>query len=135
MNKCIMLGRLCRDVEIRSDGDKSVARFTIAVNRRFKNSDGNYEADFISCTAFGATADFVNKYFTKGSMVGIVGRWATGSYENKDGNKVYTNELIVEEVDFAGDKSSGSKDNSEERGADITDATDIDITNGEDLPF
>lgn len=129
MNKCIMLGRLCRDVEIRSNNDKSVARFVIAVNRRFKNADGNYEADFINCTAFGATADFVNKYFSKGSMIGVVGRWTTGSYVNTDGATVYTNDLIVEEVDFAGGGSSDKQNN--DAGTDIENIS----LDDDNLPF
>lgn len=134
MNKCIMIGRLCRDVEVRTNNDKSVARFTIAVNRRFKSANGEYEADFISCTAFGATADFINKYFAKGSPIGIVGRWATGSYTNNEGAKVYTNELIVEEAEFVGSRSEQTEPKDSE-GGETPPNLDTLTLNDDDLPF
>ena len=88
MNKTILMGRLTRDPEVRySTGEKATAtaRFSIAINRRFKNADGGYDADFINCVAFGKTGEFVEKYFQKGSMIALTGRIQTGSYTNKEG--------------------------------------------------
>lgn len=110
MNKSILVGRLTRDPEVRySQGENAnaVARFTIAVNRRFKNSEGNYDADFINCVAFGKSAEFIEKYFKKGMAIGITGRIQTGNYTNKDGVKVYTTDVVVEEAEFVESKNSG----------------------------
>lgn len=110
MNKSILVGRLTRDPEVRySQGENAnaVARFTIAVNRRFKNNEGNYDADFINCVAFGKSAEFIEKYFKKGMAIGISGRIQTGNYTNKDGVKVYTTDVVVEEAEFVESKNSG----------------------------
>lgn len=110
MNKWLGCGRLARDPEVRySQGDKptAVARFTLAVDRKFKTNDGQ-EADFISCIAFGKTAEFVEKYFTKGMKMIAEGHIQTGSYTNKDGQKIYTTDINVEQVEFAESKGSGS---------------------------
>lgn len=103
MNKVILMGRLTRDPEIRVSAGESgttIARFTLAVNRRFRR-DGEASADFINCVSFGKTAEFIEKYISKGRQVCISGRIQTGSYTNKDGQKIYTTEVVVEEVDFA----------------------------------
>lgn len=108
MNKWTGIGRLVREPEVRySQGSNAtaIARYTLAVDRRFKR-DGEAEADFISCVAFGKAAEFVEKYFHKGTKVAVVGRIQTGSYTNKDGNKVYTTDVIVEEQEFAESKKS-----------------------------
>ena len=110
MNKSILVGRLTRDPQVRySQGENAnvVARFTIAVNRRFKNNEGNYDADFINCVAFGKSAEFIEKYFKKGMAIGILGRIQTGNYTNKDGVKVYTTDVVVEEAEFVESKNSG----------------------------
>lgn len=110
MNKCILVGRLTRDPETRySQGENAMAitRFSIAVNRRFKNKEGNYEADFPNCVCYGKTAEFVEQYFKKGMAIGVVGRLTTGNYTNKDGVKVYTTDVIVEEAEFVESKNSG----------------------------
>lgn len=112
MNKVILIGRLTKDPEVRySQGDNAMAtaRFSAAVNRRFKNTEGNYDADFINCVSFGKTAEFIEKYFHKGDMIALVGRIQTGSYTNKDGVKVYTTDVVVEEVEFAGSKSNSGE--------------------------
>ena len=112
MNKVIIIGRLTRDPEVRySQGDNSTAtaRFSVAVNRKFKNAEGNYEADFINCVSFNKTAEFVEKYFHKGDMIALTGRIQTGSYTNKDGVKINTTDIVVEEVEFAGGKSNGGE--------------------------
>ena len=115
MNKVQLVGRLTRDPEIRySQGENATAtaRFSVAVNRRFKNSEGNYDADFINCVAFGKSAEFVEKYFKKGMAIGLTGRIQTGSYTNKDGQKVYTTDVVVEETEFVDSKGASSADNS-----------------------
>lgn len=109
MNKVILLGRLTRDPEIRYSAgaeSKAVAKFTLAVDRRFKK-DGEQSADFIGCTAFGKVAEFVEKYFRKSSKVLVEGHWQTGSYE-KNGTKFYTNDCIIESLDFAESKKEGT---------------------------
>jgi single-strand DNA-binding protein len=109
MNKVVLLGRLTKDPEVRySQGENAsaISRITLAIDRRFKR-DGEQSADFINCVAFGKTAEFQEKYFRKGTKVAITGRIQTGSYVNKDGNKVYTTDVIVEEQEFAESKNSG----------------------------
>ena len=115
MNKVQLVGRLTRDPEIRySQGENATAtaRFSVAVNRRFKNAEGNYDADFINCVAFGKSAEFVEKYFKKGMAIGLTGRIQTGSYTNKDGQKVYTTDVVVEETEFVESKGASRADNS-----------------------
>ena len=114
MNKVILMGRLTRDPEVRySAGENSmaIARYTIAVDRRFKR-DGEATADFIGCVAFGRQAEFAEKYFRQGIKIAISGRIQTGSYVNKDGQKVYTTDVVVEEQEFAESKAAAG-----ERGA------------------
>lgn len=109
-NKCIMTGRLTRDVEIRySQGANAtaVARFTIAVDRRFKR-EGEPEADFFNCSAFGKTAEFIEKYFKQGNKILIVGRVENDNYTNKDGQKVYGTRIAVEEAEFGEGKANTS---------------------------
>lgn len=103
------MGRLTRDPDVRySQGEKStaIARYTLAVDRKFKR-EGEQTADFISCVCFGKAAEFVEKYFRQGLRITISGRIQTGSYTNKDGNKVYTTDVVVEEQEFADSKGSG----------------------------
>ena len=107
MNKVVLVGRLTRDPEVRySQGDSStaVARYTLAVDRRFKR-DNEPTADFIPCVVFGRSGEFAEKYFRQGMRVSVSGRIQTGSYTNKDGVKVYTTEVIVEEQEFAESKA------------------------------
>ena len=97
MNKAILMGRLTRDPEVRySQGEKAmcVARYTLAVNRRFRR-EGESEADFINCVAFGKAGEFAEKYFKQGTKIVIAGRIQTGSYTNREGQKIYTTEVIV----------------------------------------
>ena len=111
MNKVIIIGRFTRDPEIKyttGENATATARFSLAVNRRFKNKEGNYDADFINCVAFGKTAEFIEKYFTKGMAIGITGRIQTGSYTNKEGQKVYTTDVVVEETEFVESKNKGT---------------------------
>ena len=108
------MGRLARDPDIRySQGEKAtvVARFTLAVDRKFKQ-DGQPTADFIGCLVFGKRAEFIEKYCRKGTKLVVEGSWQTGSYTNKDGNKVYTNECLIESCEFAESKSTAGNGNS-----------------------
>lgn len=107
MNKVILMGRLTRDPEVRyTQGDEpvAIARYNLAVDRKYKK-EGEQNADFIPCVAFGKNGQFVEKYLTKGMKIAISGRLQTGSYTNKDGNKVYTTDVVVEEHFFAESKS------------------------------
>ena len=113
MNKVILMGRLTRDPDIRyTQGDNSmcIARYTLAVDRRFNRNAGNdgNNADFIPCVAFGRSGEFAEKYLKKGTKMAITGRIQTGSYTNKDGVKVYTTEVVVEDQEFAESKNASS---------------------------
>lgn len=113
MNKVILMGRLTRDPEIRysqgAEGTNAVARYTLAVDRRRRQGDGNEQtADFIGCVAFGRSAEFAEKYLHQGTKILVSGRIQTGSYTNKDGQKVYTTDVIVEEQEFAESKASAA---------------------------
>lgn len=108
MNKVILLGRLVRDPEVRySQGNEplAVARYTLAVNRRFKRN-GEPDADFINCIAFGKAGEFAEKYFRKGQQVSVVGRLQVRSYEDKDGQKRWSTDVVIEEQYFAESKAS-----------------------------
>ena len=110
MNKVILIGRVVRDPEIRySQGANTtcVARYTLAVDRKFKQ-EGQPTADFINCIAFGKFGEFAEKYLHKGVKIAVVGRIQTGSYKNKDGNTVYTTDVVVEEQEFCESKSQSS---------------------------
>ena len=110
MNKVILMGRLTRDAEVRySQGDSStaVARFSLAVDRRFKRDGDDQTADFINCVAFGRTGEFMERFGRKGTKFLVEGRIQTGSYTNRDGQKVYPTDVVVEQVEFAESKASG----------------------------
>jgi single-strand DNA-binding protein len=105
MNNVSLVGRLTRDPEVRyTDGGSSVAKFSIAVDRHFKK-EGQPDADFPNCVAFGKTAEFIEKYFRKGQRIGLIGRIQTGSYE-KEGTKIYTTDVIIENVEFVESKAN-----------------------------
>lgn len=123
MNKVVLIGRLTKDAELRMSGETAVTRFTVAVDRRGQDAG----ADFISCVAFKRTAEFVEKYFSKGSKIVIAGHIQTGSYKNKDGQTVYTTDVVADEAEFCESKQPApSTDNGF---MNIPDAID------EDLPF
>ena len=104
MNKAVIVGRLVRDPDVRALNDgKTVSKFTVAVDRRFKNKNGEKEADFIPVVVFGKPAEFVAEYVKKGNMVSVAGRITTGSYE-KEGRKIYTTEITADEVNSIGSK-------------------------------
>lgn len=112
MNKVILIGRLTRDPEVRySAGENAtaIARYTLAVDRKYKQ-EGQQNADFIQCIAFGKSAEFAEKYFRKGMKLAITGRVQTGSYTNKEGKKVYTTDVVIEEQEFAESKNASGAD-------------------------
>lgn len=114
MNKVILMGRLTRDPEVRySQGESAmaIARYTLAVDRRFNRNNGDEQtADFINCVAFGRAGEFAEKYFRKGTKIAVTGRIQTGSYTNKDGVRVYTTDVVIEEQEFAESKNSSGGD-------------------------
>ena len=144
MNKIILIGRLTRDPDIRysQNGDSmAIARLTLAVDRRGKQQEGQQSADFIGCVAFGKTAEFAEKYLRQGMKIAVFGRIRTGSYTNKEGQKVYTTDVILDDIEFAEGKNA-------QRGACASHATSMqemgtagdgfmDIPDGidEELPF
>ena len=144
MNKVVLMGRLTRDPEVRySQGQNAmaIARFTLAVDRRFRR-DGEQSADFINCVVFGKSAEFAERYFRQGMRIVVSGRIQTGSYTNRDGVKVYTTEVVVEEQEFAESKNAGSSTQSYQTSpapAPSADAGDgfMNIPDGidEELPF
>lgn len=110
MNRVILLGRLTKDPNISyaQKDNSAIARFNLAVDRRVsKNNDNQQTADFISCVAFGKTAEFAEKYLRQGTKIALEGHIQTGSYTNKDGVKVYTTDVVVDQMEFAESKSAG----------------------------
>lgn len=114
MNKAILIGRLTRDAQTRyTDGDEpmAVSRFTLAVDRKTKREEGQQTADFISCVAFGKIGQFIEKYGQQGVKLAIEGRIQTGSYTNRDGQRVYTTDIVVESAEFAESKQAAESNN------------------------
>ncbi len=113
MNKVILMGRLTRDPELRqTPTGVSVARFSIAVNRRFSGRDGQQQADFINCAAWRQTGEFICRYFQKGSMIAVVGSIQTSSWDDKDGKRQYSTEVVVDEAYFTGSRAeTGTQQN------------------------
>ena len=143
MNKVILMGRLTRDPEVRygaGENSTAVARYSIAVDRIFKR-DGEQNADFIGCVAFGRNAEFAEKYLRQGTKIVLTGRIQTGSYTNRDGQKVYTTDIVVEEQEFAESKSAadnGGQNNYSRAASAPTDADGfMNIPDGidDELPF
>ena len=139
MNKVILMGRLTRDPEVRySQGESStaVARYTLAVDRRFRREGSDQTADFIGCVAFGRQAEFAEKYLHQGTKIAITGRIQTGSYTNKDGQRVYTTDVVVEEQEFAESKAASEQSTAPE-GQAVSDDGFMNIPDGidEELPF
>ena len=105
MNKVFLVARMTREPELRTTANGvSVTSFSVAVNRRYKNADGGYDADFPNCVAYRQTAEFIAKNFTKGQQIGLVGSIQTRTYDDKEGKKVYVTEVAVDEAYFVGDK-------------------------------
>ena len=137
MNKVILCGRLVSDAEVRyGQGENSgVARYTLAVDRRYKK-DGEADADFIRCVAFGKQAEFVEKYLKKGMKIAVAGRLQTGSYTDKNGNKVYTTDVVVEEHEFCESRKDNTQQVPPPAPSNFSDGF-MNIPDGidEDLPF
>lgn len=140
MNKVFLMGRLTRDPEVRyaqNENGTAVARFSIAVDRRFKR-DGEPDADFFNCTAFGKQAEFVEKYLRKGTKMLIVGRIQNDNYTNKDGQTVYSVKVMVDEMEFAESKNAGNNsanNNTTGQAPDLDGFMNIPDGIGEELPF
>lgn len=143
MNKSIIVGILTRAPEKRTTANgTAVTSFTVAVRRRYKDADGNYQADFINCVAWRSTAEFVAKYFTKGSRIGVAGTIQTRTYDDQNGNKRYVTEVVADEVEFAGSKPQNQDiqkpTEQEVRAADelfAEDLADFQPLNDSELPF
>ena len=147
MNKVIMIGRLTKDVELRTTPQGvSVCSFSIAVNRRFKNANGEYEADFINCVAWRQTAEFISRYFHKGSCICIVGNIQVRSWTDQNNQKRYATEVIVDEANFVdsasenrGGQSAGYNPYAGDQGGFASPAEDAShfeqVENEDDLPF
>lgn len=138
MNKAILIGRLARDPDVRYTQDgMAIARYTLAVDRKFRknNENGNEQtADFISCVVFGKSAEFAEKYLRKGIKTAVTGRIQTGSYTNRDGQKVYTTDVVVEEQEFVESKKTAGQ----EEAGNVDQDGFMNIPDGvddEDLPF
>lgn len=117
MNKTVLMGRLTRDPEVRyTQGNEpmAIARYTLAVDRKMKR-ENEATADFISCVCFGRAAEFAEKYFKQGIKIVVSGRIQTGSYTNREGHKVYTTDVVVEEQEFAESKNAGSSQKNAQR--------------------
>lgn len=127
MNKCIFSGRLTSDVDLREAGTTMMAKFRVAVKRQYKR-EGEADADFINMIAFGKTAENISKFFGKGSMILVDTRMQTGSYEKKDGTKVYTTDFIVNSFDFIDSKKDRASDREDDTGfMSISEEDDIDL--------
>ena len=147
MNKVILMGRLTRDPEVRySQGENAlaIARYTLAVDRRAARREGEPTADFINCVAFGRSAEFAERYLRQGTKIVVSGRIQTGSYTNRDGQKVYTTEVVVEESEFAESKANSSAPSNNSYQASPAPSPSADIGDGfmnipdgidEELPF
>lgn len=141
MNKCILMGRITKDAEVRvTSKNTTVSRFILAVDRRFAKEDAKQTADFISCVAFGKTAEFIGKYGLKGTKFVVEGHIQTGSYTNDKGDTVYTTDIAVENVEFA--ESKRNSDNSNSSANSTTEESDISSTSpvvsaddDDDFPF
>lgn len=107
MNKVVLVGRLTRDPDMKFSGNTAIVKFTLAINRNFKK-DGQQEADFINCVAFNKRAEDIANYVSKGHKLGVIGRIQTGSYTNQEGQKVYTTDVMVDEIEFLESKGASS---------------------------
>jgi len=137
MNKAILMGRLVADPDVRySQGANAVcvARYRLAVDRRFKK-DGEADADFIPCVALGKNGEFAEKYLHKGMKIAVTGRIQTGSYTNRDGQKVYTTEIVVEEHDFCESRGTSAQGNAPAQQTDSDEFMNIPDGIDEELPF
>ena len=141
MNRVILMGRLTRDPDVRytqAQEPMCIARYTLAVDRRGRKADGQQESDFIACVAFGKAGEFTEKYFRRGMRVLVTGRIQTGSYTNKDGKKVYTTDVVLEDQEFADSKGAATPGQSQGAGMPVDEDGFMNIPDGvedEGLPF
>ena len=131
MNKVILMGRLTKDPDMRGEGTSLVARYTLAVDRRY-TKDNEQQTDFINCVVFAKGAEFAEKYLKKGTKVVITGRIQTGSYTNKDGQKIYTTDVIIEEQEFAESKAASQQNSAPSADEDFMNIT---PEQKDDMPF
>lgn len=134
MNKVILMGRLTKDPDMRGEGTGLVARYSLAVDRRF-TKDNEQQTDFIPCVVFSKGAEFAEKYLKKGTKVVVTGRIQTGSYTNKDGQKIYTTDVIVEDQEFAESKNASGQSAAETPVKDDGDFMNISQAQKDDMPF
>lgn len=114
MNKVCLTGRTTKDIELKyNQNNIAITSFTLAVTRKFKNQNGEYESDFINCIAYKSTAELLSKYVKKGDLLGIEGRIHTRNYEDKDGKRIYVTEVIVDSINFLQAKKDESKQETE----------------------
>lgn len=136
MNKVILIGRNTKDIELKqTTAGTSVAEFSIAVRRAFKNANGENESDFFNCVAFSKLAETISRYVKKGDQVGVDGRLQTRNYTNKDGKKVYVTEIIVENVEFLQTKKTEEQKPTTAEGVDPFNARCEEVDPDEGLPF
>jgi single-strand DNA-binding protein len=137
LNKVILMGRLTRDPELRTTAsDISVCTFTVAVDRRYQKSGENRQTDFINVVAWRTTAEFVNRYFSKGRMINVVGSLQTRTWDDAEGKRHYVTEVVAEEINFCGDKKpESSNDNSFEDNQDFESKGFEPFETSDDLPF
>ena len=136
MNKTVLKGNITRDIELKDLGDnKKVANFSIAVRRDYKNQAGEYETDFFNCSAFGNTADFISKYFSKGAQMLLIGHLQNNQWETDSGEKRISTNIIVESVEFCGSKQQNNTNNDLSEFAENSGVNVNVIDGGNDLPF
>lgn len=135
MNKLICHGRLTRDIELKDLGnDKKVANFSIAIKRDYKNQNGEYESDFFNCSAFGKTSEFISQYFKKGSEILIIGHLQNNQWETESGEKRTATNIIVENVEFCGNKQNNTDSNNNFESTMQQNGVEVNTTS-DDLPF
>lgn len=132
MNKVVLVGRLTKDPEVKYSNNTAITRFTLAINRSFKK-DGQQEADFINCVAFNKRAEAIANYVQKGHKLGVAGRIQTGSYTNQEGQRIYTTDVIVDEMEFLESKNSSSGSSQQNPNADSDGF--LPVEDDDDLPF
>ena len=139
LNQVIEQGRITKDLKLQQTSKSELLHFTIAVQRNFKNSQGDYEADFSRCVAFNKTAQFITNHFHKGDQILLSGEWRTGSYQGDDGNTIYTNDLNINQVNFCGGSNKQSKQPSKPSNNSSIDLESLEQNeppvNKDDLPF
>jgi single-strand DNA-binding protein len=141
MNKVILVGRLCRDPDLKNTTTgRSVATFTLAVDRRFKNKDGQKEADFVPIVVWGKQAEFADHYLSKGSQIGVSGRLQVRSYDAQDGQRRYVTEVVADEINFISTKPKEVSGRSQQLSEVSDDLMGLDsdfhlMANDDDIPF